>query len=65
MKKTIVFALAAMCASGAFAQNDNKKPEGFEFTTIKEIPIVPRLQCVCMARCRSLREVASTMLFTA
>ena len=39
MKKTIVFALAAMCATGAFAQNDNKKPEGFEFTTIKEIPI--------------------------
>ena len=28
-----------MCASNAFAQEDAKKKEGFEFTTVKEIPI--------------------------
>ncbi|MBQ5461744.1 MAG: aminopeptidase, partial [Bacteroidaceae bacterium] len=39
MRKTIVLALVAMCASNAFAQEDAKKKEGFEFTTVKEIPI--------------------------
>ncbi len=39
MRKTIVLALVAMCASNAFSQEDAKKKEGFEFTTVKEIPI--------------------------